>query len=582
MIPQHLQTPVVSGHSYGRVAYDAARSVYRITAEPRVLQVATRVLPGCKLFASSAGVRAGLSFKATARSMEDLNWLLLRFPMEIEAPESYNADLERSRKLAARRAAGFSLPAVATSALFRGTLRPYQAEGVAFLLHNRRTLLADDIGLGKTVMAMGALAAANAWPAVVVAPTPVMRQWVDHANQFLQVEGFNLLNEQACILQGTKPYAPEPFPVYVIHYGLLQYWAHTLIEMGVQVVVFDEIQDLRHATTNKYSRASALSIAAEYAWGLSGTPIHNYGGEIHSVLNIVENLCLEEYTSFSREWCDAYDSKKVLEPKVLGDHLRREGLMLRRVRDEVSLQLPPLRRAVVRIDHDADTYREGVAGVMALARGYDEIKEFTEKGKAKRKILQASRKAAGVAKAPYAAAFIEGLLAAGEKVIVFSWHHAVHDYLFERLSKHYRGVQLTGRQSPGEKHAAQMAFAEGRADFIELSHRTSAGLNGLQKHGTCVVFPELDWSPAVHAQCEGRLHRDGVQGDSVLCYYLVASTGYDDTMQEALGLKVQQFSGLMGIEGESAKEKALGEEDVKRHLDNVVSRLTAELAEGRF
>ena len=581
MIPQHLEMPVVDGHCYGRVAFDAGRGAYRIVAEPRVIQVAARVLPGCKVFASSAGVRAGLSFKATDRSFEDMNWLLLRFPMDLsEVREIYAEHLERSRKLAARRAARFSLPAVATSALFRGEFREYQKEGVAFLLHNRRTLLADDIGLGKTVMAMGALAAANAWPAVVVAPTPVMRQWVDHANLFLRVAGFNLLDEQACILTGTKPYAPDPFPVYVLHYGLLQYWVPTLIEMGVQVVVFDEIQDLRHATTNKYSKASALSIAAEYAWGLSGTPIHNYGGEIHSVLNILENLCLEDYSSFSREWCDAHDSKKVLEPVVLGDHLRREGLMLRRVRDEVALELPPLRRAVVRLDHDADAYREGVAGVMALARGYDEIKEFVEKGKAKRKILAASRKAAGVAKMPYAAAFIEGLLEAGEKVIVFSWHHAVHDYLFERLSKHYKGVQLTGRQSPAEKHRAQMAFAEGRADFIELSHRTSAGLNGLQKHGTCVVFPELDWSPAVHAQCEGRLHRDGVVGDSVLCYYLVASTGYDDTMQEALGLKVQQFKGLMAIEEESPVEKALGEEDVKRHLDRVVARLAEGIEKG--
>lgn len=577
MNPLHLVKPATDGHMYGTLEY--SNGAWWMEAEPRVLQVAKRTLPGCSGRRSQGDK---LRFVATARSFEDLNWLMLRFPMKIKSQEQYQADLNRSLQLASRRDASRELPELEATTRFKGELRPYQAEGVQFLIHNRRTLLADWVGLGKTVMAMGALAQANAWPAVVVAPANVLHQWEEHAETFLDIQGFNLLNKQAVILKGQKVYEPDPAPIYILHYGLLQYWWRALDAMGVRVVVYDEVQDLRHTGTMKYTAASNLSVAAEYVWGLSATPIFNYGGEIHSVLSALEYLCLDDYGSFSKEWCDAYDSKKVMRPDILGAHLRREGLMLRRVKTDVDMQLPPIRRAVTRIDHDEDAYQSAIAGVMELAANYNQITDYVTKGRAKRKILAASRHAAGVAKAPYAAAFIEALLAAGEKVLVFSWHHDVHDYIYERISRNHQVVRLTGRQTPAEKGAAQEAFAEGRADAIMLSHRTSAGLNGLQKHGTCVVFPELDWSPATHAQCEGRLCRDGVKLDSVLCYYLVASTGYDETMQEALGLKVEQIQGILGEVSESNSAKDVGAEDVKAHLDAIVNRLSGEVKKGRF
>ena len=76
-----------------------------------------------------------------------------------------------------------------------------------------------------------------------------------------------------------------------------------------------------------------------------------------------------------------------------------------------------------------------------------------------------------------------------------------------------------------------------------ISLRAASGLN-LQR-ASCVVFGELDWSPAVHSQAEDRAHRMG-QEDSILCYYLVAPQGSDRDMQDALGLKVSQFVQLMG------------------------------------
>ena len=101
--------------------------------------------------------------------------------------------------------------------------------------------------------------------------------------------------------------------------------------------------------------------------------------------------------------------------------------------------------------------------------------------------------------------------------------------------------------------------------------RAAAGLN-LQR-ATCVVFGELDWSPAVHSQAEDRAHRMG-QTDSVLCYYLVASEGSDQDMQDALGLKVSQFVGLMGDAPQEQADVLNSAQEARSYVERLVKRLT--------
>jgi hypothetical protein len=57
------------------------------------------------------------------------------------------------------------------------------------------------------------------------------------------------------------------------------------------------------------------------------------------------------------------------------------------------------------------------------------------------------------------------------------------------------------------------------------------------------VFGELDWSPAVHEQCVGRLARDG-QISPVIAYYLLSEHGSDPIVSDVLGVKRQQLEGI--------------------------------------
>lgn len=226
------------------------------------------------------------------------------------------------------------------------------------------------------------------------------------------------------------------------------------------------------------------------------------------------------------------------------------------------------------VDNDRDQFRALAEKAIRLAEGYKGIKEWHLKGQASRDIENGLRQAAGISKAPYVAAFVRSLLEAGERVLLCAHHQKVHELLGTALSE-FKPHRVTGTESPTEKQASIQAFATGETNLIQLALRSAAGIDGLQGRGSCVVFAELDWSPAVHSQAEDRLHRMGADpgSESILVYYLVCEEGIDETMQEALGLKIGQFVGIMGDAPESMEERLISQRAGEAHIQRVIERL---------
>ena len=154
---------------------------------------------------------------------------------------------------------------------------------------------------------------------------------------------------------------------------MLRGWKKALPDMNFHTVIFDEVQELRRTGTEKYSAASLLSESCQRVIGLSGTPIYNYGSEIWNVINILDYHFLGDWETFTREWCSGYGNRIVSKPELLGDHLRREGLMLRRTKQEVLPELPEKRRLVQEIDADDALYVHLMAPVWERALLEDQI-----------------------------------------------------------------------------------------------------------------------------------------------------------------------------------------------------------------
>ncbi len=568
LLPAYLRPAEQPGRTYGKLSYNRRSKQWVVKGDPSVTEICKRIFPG------TAGARRGEArFTAHRRLVGELCWLMLRFPLEVAERDRtlWDKAVADARDYAIRRELSAKMPQrmEPPQGSFNGTLREFQQEGLAFLVAHERCLLADEMGLGKTVQALSALAATQALPCLVIPPAHLVRNWQEEATRFLRVNGREPVIH---VIKGLKPYDLPPADIYIMHYLLLRGWKEALPELPLRAVIFDEVQELRHSGTEKYSAASLLSESCERVWGLSGTPIYNKGGEIWNVINILDYHFLGDWESFSREWCYGYGSAVVIKPDLLGDYLRREGLMLRRTKQEVLSELPPKRRLVQELDWNDRVYAKMMEPVMPqLLRWRASQGEMTasERALLEESICLRARQATGVAKAPYVCQFVRMLLDGGEKVLLFAHHHEVMDAYRKELKSFAPGF-ITGRETSAEKDRAVDRFMAGRTDVLCISLRSASGLN-LQR-ATCVVFGELDWSPAVHSQAEDRAHRIG-QEDSLLCYYLVSPQGSDAVMQEALGLKVSQFVGLMGDTPQSAEAAALAAGQARRHVEALVRRL---------
>ncbi len=565
-VPPFLRDGETAGYCYGTLSYNAKRKCWVIRGDPGVTELAKRLFPG------SDAKRGEARFTAHPRIIGDVNWLMLRYPLEI-APrdrDRWRQALSQARDYyRARERARTAPPAPQlTSAVFSGELMPFQQAGLAWLLLTPRALLADEMGLGKTVQALACAAKEGVFPLLIVPPPHLARNWQAETLRFLRVRG---REPRVHIIKGLTPYPLPEADVYILHYLLLRGWKQALPQKSFHTVIFDEVQELRRTGTEKYSAASLLSESCERVMGLSGTPIYNYGSEIWNVINILDYHFLGDWETFTREWCIGYGNRIVQKPELLGEHLKREGLMLRRTKQEVLPQLPEKRRLVQEIDADDALYVHLMAPVWEKLYRWRRDRELTPSARAllEDQISQEARQATGLAKAPYVCQFVKALVNAGEKVLLFAHHHAVMD-LYKKELKGEKPVFITGRETAAQKEDAVDRFMTGRTDLCCVSLRAASGLN-LQR-ATCVVFGELDWSPAVHSQAEDRAHRIG-QKDSLLCYYLVSPRGSDQDMQEALGLKVSQFQLLMGDKAQTQAQVQEQANFARRHVEKLVLNL---------
>lgn len=512
---------------------------WHLELEPHVAMRAKRLFKR-----SDRGTAGRLRLSHSPEVAADLEWFALRYPIDFQPPEALFETAKAHRETILRledylgngyqpRDFGMALPP-----------RTYQARQAEVALAQGYLLSADEVGLGKTVTAIAAIADPAARPAVIVCPTHLPLQWAEEIRKFLPAAHVHVVKKgTAYPLESGLFGLPD---VVIVNYAKLAGWS-TVLSKFARTVVFDECQALRSGSgTQRYSGAEELAAKCAYRIGLSATPIYNYGGEIYNVLQILKPGLLGSFYEFVVEWCSTLGNgkHKIRDPRAFGTWAREQFAIIRHTRADVGRELPDVLKITQVVDSDSEALDavEDRAGELARILISQSEAHRGQKMQAAEELSNALRQATGIAKAPYVAEFVRMLVESGEKVVLCGWHRAVYE-IWESKLRDLGVVYFTGSETATQKEHSKQQFVKGDAQIILLSLRSGEGLNDLQLASSCIVFGELDWSPGVHEQAIGRLQRDG-QKNKVVAYFLVSEDGADPTMVETLGLKRAQVDGI--------------------------------------
>jgi SNF2 family DNA or RNA helicase len=552
---------------YGTVKWlgGETRSAWVLKLAPHVALRAKRV------FARVAReVQKEICLTDTLEVCRDLAWFLERFPATMSTEDRKRLE-ERAAEHEAREERVLKiLDGKAKTRRYQLAIppRPYQQMAADIAIATGGLLLADELGLGKSCAAICMLVDPVTRPALVVTQTHLVKQWEREIARFAPPLKVHVIKRGE-----AYDIAPE-IDVLICTYMKLFGWS-TALQGKIKSVVYDEVQELRRGAEAKKGQAAFdISDSVDYRLGLTATPIYNYGGEAWAIIRAIQPNALGDYEEFVTEWCTGIDSKgraKLKAPRTFGNYLRSSGIMLRRTRKDVGREIPSVTRVSHAIDCDQKPLREieSAAGELAeIILGGTKRTDADEKT-AEMRLDNMVRQATGVGKAPHVADFVETLLEQGEKVVLFAWHRSVYSILEERLAA-YKPARYSGSESPNQKEEARRRFVEGETPVFIMSLRSGAGLDGLQHVCRTVVFAELDWSPGVHEQCEGRVARDG-QTEPVVVYYLVSEDGSDPLMEDVLGVKRAQVEGLRNPERD-VMEKQISGDHIQRLARTYVTK----------
>jgi SWI/SNF-related matrix-associated actin-dependent regulator of chromatin subfamily A-like protein 1 len=443
------------------------------------------------------------------------------------------ADLAEQQRAAQRAVAASRAisaePIPEVAARMGGDLAPFQWAAVRYALEAKRTFLADEQGLGKTVEALATLEAADAFPAIVVCPASMKLVWQRETQKWLPHRSVTVVTGRG----GTIEHAD----ITIINYEIAAARREALARRRPLALVADESHYCKNPQAKRTQAVRRLAESVPDSGlrlALTGTPVMNHADELIPQLRLIGRLAdFGSGASFSRQF------EGELSEERLHWHLRRH-CFVRRLKSEVLPQLPAKRQVVVPVAlNNESEYRLAEDDVIAWLRAQPlDLKVLDGKIAA---ALRAERLAqlttlqrlAARGKLAAALTWIHDFLASGEALVVFARHVEVQKAVIEHFP---HALHLLGEDSAAAREQSIAAFQDpdGPALIVCATRVAAQGITLTRASNVC--FLELEWTPAIHDQAEDRCHRIG-QRDAVTAWYLLAAETIDETMARLIQRK---------------------------------------------
>jgi superfamily II DNA or RNA helicase len=396
----------------------------------------------------------------------------------------------------------------------RVSLRGYQDFGARFALAGRRVVLGDEMGCGKTVEAIAALAHLRAQGErhfLVVCPASVLINWMREVRGHSSLRPHRLHGDERDenLLAWTKSGGV----------GITTFETVRSLPLPgrprVAMLVVDEAHYIKNPDAQRSKALREWTRRIDRVLFLTGTPMENRVEEFRNLVGYLQPGLVD-----SADGIDAIAGSKAFRRAVAPAYLRRN-------QEDVLAELPQL----THIDeweefgpHDFAEYRQAVQAGNFMAMRRAAYAAGTARGSAKlRRLIEIADEARE----------------SGRKVVIFSHFRDVLDIVCAALGERALGP-LNGSMPAPRRQELVDQFAKGHGHWVLVSQIQAGGVGLNMQAASVVILCEPQVKPTLETQAIARAHRLG-QVQKVQVHRLLVADSVDERMLELLEGKTALF-----------------------------------------
>ncbi|MCM3669611.1 DEAD/DEAH box helicase [Mesobacillus maritimus] len=469
---------------------------------------------------------------------------------------------------------------------------PHQLEVAKQVVENMngKAILADEVGLGKTIEAglilKEYMIRGLVKKALILVPASLVSQWVMELNSKFFIPA----------VAQRKSYVWESCDVVVSSIDTAKRNPHRdiIYEQNYDMVIIDEAHKLKNSKTKNYEFVQNLK--KKFCLLLTATPIQNRVSEIFNLVSLLKPGHLGSESAFYGKY--KKDARSIDDDEHLRELVNK--VMIRNRREDTGIEWTKRHVETIPIEftkEEQDLYNSirtltedthlpsaSSFSIMTLQREACSSREavyYTLKNMIKRqetpsaifegKIASIIKKVEAVTTNSKAAKTLELIQEIGDKVIIFTEYRATQLYLQWFLQQHgISSVPFRGGFKRGKKDWMRELF-EKRAQVLIATEAGGEGIN-LQFCHHIINF-DLPWNPMRLEQRIGRIHRLGQEKDVKIYNFAIKNT-VEDHILKLLYEKINLFEKVIGDLDDILTRLDVGK--VEDHLVDIFSQSSSE------
>lgn len=451
---------------------------------------------------------------------------------------------------------------------FKRMPRPYQCEGIAYMINHGNCINGDDCGLGKTMQTIMTLELMDAFPALVITPASVKYNWKKEWGKWNP-------NRTVGVVGRKKKFDENVWQndVIIINYDILGERGldkptakfKELLKKRWASCVMDEIHFLKSEKALRTKMAKKIVKTVPHVWGLTGTLTQNKPADLIQPFTIIRRFedIFGSTKEFKYRYCNAkmtvfgMDCSGFSNLEELHELLRMGGYIRRNKRDVLD-ELPPMVEQTIDVPiSNTREYRKAENNLLEYLEKIDISKVNSAVNAPHLVMIQTLKQLSIEGKLPFITTYIKEWLEAneGEQLLVFG----VHRIPLQQLAEYFKAPLIQGGVSADKKQQIVNEFSNGGHRLLFANIQSAGtGTDGLQDNCSNLVYIELPDKSTELEQANARLERMG-QRNSINITYLLSPDTIDADIKEMVANK-GMITGLVnkgGSENELLTKKFL-------------------------